>query len=70
MAQVRVRSRSGTRALIGFLRLSRFLESLLFDLPATDPISHILSAVLMAGVAGAASYGPAKRAASIDPWSR
>lgn len=53
--------------LVGSLLLSRFLKSLLFDLTAMDPMTYVLSAVLMAGVAVAATYGPAKRAASIDP---
>ncbi len=47
--------------------LTRFLESLLFGVPATDPVTYLLVAVLLAAVALLASAMPAERAARIDP---
>ena len=42
-------------------------STLLYGLQPRDPVSLIAAAVLLAGVALAASYGPARRAASMDP---
>jgi putative ABC transport system permease protein len=59
-----------TGLLVGVLAalgLSRFLESLLFGVPAHDPAT-IAAAALCLGLVGlAASYFPALRAASVDP---
>ena len=46
---------------------TRFLESLLFGVTPTDPITLGLVAVLLLGVALLASYLPARRAARVDP---
>lgn len=46
---------------------TRFLESLLFGVTPSDPITLGLVAVLLFGVALLASYLPARRAARIDP---
>ena len=47
--------------------VSRFLASLLFGLPALDPVTFGSAALLFTLVTLAASYVPARRAARIDP---
>lgn len=51
----------------GALALSRVFSSLLFDVRATDPPVFVLTAILLAVVAVAACFGPARRAARVDP---
>jgi predicted permease len=46
---------------------ARFLRSMLFGVPAEDPVSFGAAAVLLTLVALAAAYFPARRAASVDP---
>jgi len=65
----------GTRlALIGVaagagasFALSRVMSSLLFGVDATDPLTFAAVALLLALVAIAAAYFPARRAAALDP---
>jgi predicted lysophospholipase L1 biosynthesis ABC-type transport system permease subunit len=67
--------RQGTTVAIGglvvgvlaALGLSRVLDSLLFEVSATDPVTYVAMAVLLLAVALAASYIPARRAARLDP---
>jgi putative ABC transport system permease protein len=47
--------------------LARTLASLLFGIGAGDPATYAAVALLLAGVAAAASLGPARRAARVDP---
>jgi predicted permease len=47
--------------------VSRFAETLLFDLSPTDPLSLTLAGVVMLVVALLAAYLPARRATRIDP---
>jgi putative ABC transport system permease protein len=47
--------------------LSRYMTSMLFELKPTDPWAYLLVSVLLALVAVAACYLPARRAAKIDP---
>ncbi|HEV2129762.1 MAG TPA: FtsX-like permease family protein, partial [Longimicrobiaceae bacterium] len=53
--------------LLGALALTRLLESLLFGVSTTDPLTFIAVAVLLAAVALLASYLPARRASGVDP---
>ena len=47
--------------------LTRLMQSLLFEVSASDPVVFALIAVLLAGVAFAACVIPALRAARVDP---
>jgi putative ABC transport system permease protein len=49
------------------LAVGRAAETLLFGLKAYDPMTFAAAAVLLAAVAMAASYVPARRAVSVDP---
>jgi predicted permease len=53
--------------LIGALLMTRFMESLLFGVEATDPLTFIAIVSLLLLMALAAAYVPARRAARIDP---
>ncbi|MFQ5695496.1 MAG: FtsX-like permease family protein, partial [Terriglobia bacterium] len=53
--------------LAGSLVLKRFLAGFLFGVSATDPVTYGGVALLLAGVALAASYAPARRATHVDP---
>jgi predicted permease len=53
--------------LVGALCLSRYMRSLLFEVPPTDPLSFAGVFSLLLGVALIASWVPARRAAKIDP---
>jgi putative ABC transport system permease protein len=57
----------GVLGLAFSLALSRFLESLLFGISATDPATLLAGAAVLAAVALVACYIPARRAASADP---
>jgi len=49
------------------LASSRLLESFLFGLKGTDPLSLITVILMMAAVAALAAFIPARRAAKVDP---
>ncbi|MDE3167846.1 MAG: FtsX-like permease family protein, partial [Acidobacteriota bacterium] len=53
----------------GSLVLIRFLRSEVFDVPATDPLAVGGVIVLLAAAAFLACFGPAWRAARLDPMS-
>jgi len=49
------------------LVIMRLMNSLLFGVRATDPMTFIVIALLLSAVALVASYVPAQRAARVDP---
>jgi hypothetical protein len=51
----------------GALLLARIVERLLFGVRGTDPSTILLSAALLLTVGILAAYGPARRAARLDP---
>jgi putative ABC transport system permease protein len=53
--------------LMGSLVLTRFLQTLLFDIKPTDPLTFGTLTILLAGVALLASFIPARKASRIDP---
>jgi putative ABC transport system permease protein len=53
--------------LAGSFLLTRSMQSLLFDVSATDARTFVLCAVVFLTVAALASYVPARRAARLDP---
>jgi putative ABC transport system permease protein len=53
--------------LLGALALTRLIQTLLFDVSATDPLTFAAVALLLGTVAGFACWLPARRAANVDP---
>ncbi len=49
------------------LLVARLAREQLYDVAATDAASFLLSALVLAIVAGLAAWLPARRAATIDP---
>jgi predicted permease len=65
---------SGTVVLAGLgigivaaLALTRLMAALLFGVAATDPVTYLVVIAFLVGVAGVASWLPARRAARLDP---
>jgi ABC-type antimicrobial peptide transport system permease subunit len=56
-----------TVGLVGAAGLTRLLKSLLFEVSATDPLTFVMVATLLGGVALLACWLPARRAARVDP---
>lgn len=52
---------------IGALLASRLIESQLYGVPATDPITFLAAPLLLAAVALIACWLPARRASRVDP---
>jgi putative ABC transport system permease protein len=53
--------------LAGAIIFTRFLQSMLFGVSATDPLTFVLISLLLAAVALIASYVPARRAMKVEP---
>jgi ABC-type antimicrobial peptide transport system permease subunit len=53
--------------LTGALLLARFMATLVFGIPARDPLTFVLVPLMLAVVAAAAAIVPARRAAAVDP---
>lgn len=53
--------------IVGALATGHTLSSLLFGVRATDPITLVGAAALLATVSVLACYGPARRATKADP---
>ena len=51
----------------GALMLTRLMESLLFEVSSTDTLTFIVITSILAGVALAACFVPARRATRVDP---
>jgi putative ABC transport system permease protein len=53
--------------IVGSFATARTIQSLLFDVKPTDPLTFIAVAASLIGVAGLACYVPARRAMKVDP---
>jgi putative ABC transport system permease protein len=53
--------------IVAAFSLTGLLKGLIFEVSANDPSTYVAVAILLAAVAAAASYIPARRASRIDP---
>jgi len=52
---------------VGAIATTRWLSSELYETSATDPLTFVIAAVILAGISLCASLIPARRATTIDP---
>jgi ABC-type lipoprotein release transport system permease subunit len=52
---------------VGAAIMTRFFQSMLFDVGPGDPITFVSVSAILAGVALFACYIPARRATRVDP---
>ncbi len=53
--------------LVGALALTRFMQTLLYGVTATDPLTYGGVGLLLVGVSALACYLPARPAGKVDP---
>jgi putative ABC transport system permease protein len=51
------------------LAMARFVESLVFQMKAANPLLQVAAAIVLLAVAGCAAWIPARRAARMDPMA-
>ena len=51
----------------GALALSQVMQSLLYEVSATDPVTFVVVVAILAIVGAAAAYLPTRRATRVDP---
>jgi putative ABC transport system permease protein len=54
--------------LLGSLLLTRFLQTMLFNVKPADPVTFTAVSALLAAVTLGACFVPARRATRVDPW--
>lgn len=57
----------GIYGIMSALMLSRLMESQLFGISANDPVTYVVTALLLAAVVLAATWLPPRRAVRTDP---
>jgi len=53
--------------LVSAFLLMRLLSTLLFGVSTSDPMTYIVTVMLLMAIAAVASYLPSRRATAIDP---
>ena len=56
-----------TLGVVGSLLTAKFIRSILFGVPANDPLTLGIAVLMLAAIAAMAGFVPARRAASVDP---
>src|SRR5205823_410434 len=66
---LRLAAIGGALGMLAAIGLTRFLRTLLFGVEPLDPATFAVVAVVLAAIAGLASYVPARRASAVDPMT-